>query len=585
MRAIIFSFLSLSTACAQSAGDFWLQQNGLQIWEWNLDHDGDSFSAAEEYAANTDPFDATDSLKLELSNTETESIAFWDSKPGSRYNLLGSTDLENLTNSTPLTDTMTGNGMRIEVSSPLEGNVFFYLLRALAPTDTDSDNLSLIEETILGTDPLSNDTDGDGRLDAAEIFTFRSDPLVFDPPGGTIRGQIKSDPNNDGDTTDGEPLSNVTVYLDGNFNGRLDAEERIATSDTDGNYEFLMVREGLHHIRQELSAPNVQTVPAEGIPTDFDFLPDEVIEYLHAEPGVGDLDVPYGENASPDPTNTTAREVSGPRAEAVDPALVLKPIGVRATSPSSGGGTLTGQEFLSLPEGASITLRFDEIIVDGPGPDFLIHSSSIPTNATEEANIFVGSSADNLTMIGVARQAEGIMAIDLAESGYREGFQVLRLESLSNAGDWKGFELTGIEALNIAPPDSSAYQVIITPTETLFENRDFGRYFRDLPPTVILDLRDNAPETTGLRAGESATLTVRAFDDLGVDTISVTVNGTSLSLNTENTATVPFPNAGKIYLTAAVTDSGGQVVEKDIPERRDCPHRSHSLTLSGNGLR
>ena len=548
---------------AQSAGDFWLQQNGLQPWEWSLDHDGDSYSAAEEYAANTDPFDFHDALLLELVTTPTEATVFWDSKPGSRYDLMGTSDLENLALSIPITPTLTGNGMRIEVTDPTEPNTFFYLLRALEPTDVDGDNLSSVEEGILGTDPLSDDSDGDGRTDGSEVFRYLSDPLVFDPPGGIIRGEIKSDPNNDGNTDDGELLANVTVYLDENFNGERDFGERSTVSDSNGRYEFLFVEEGNYHLRQELLAPNVQTFPAEASPISFDLLPDEVLEYVHAEPGVGNFDEPYGENASSDPSNITARENTGLGAEPVDLDLVLQAIGVRAKNPASGGGTLSGQEFLNLPEGATITLGFEETIIDGPGPDFLIYSAIPSPNATEEVRVSVGPSVDDLTFIGIARESEGIIPIDLADSDYRNEVQVIHLESTDNGGDWKGFEFTGIEVLNVIPPDSSAYQITVTETEILFEDRDFGRYFRDLPPTLILDFRDNVPETLGLRAGESASLIVRAFDDLGVETITATVNGQTVSLDDNNTVIIPLPNAGKIYATATITDTGGQVVEQE----------------------
>jgi hypothetical protein len=43
--------------------------------------------------------------------------------------------------------------------------------------DLDRDNLSNLEESLLGTDPTNGDTDGDGFGDGDEM-TYRSDPLA-----------------------------------------------------------------------------------------------------------------------------------------------------------------------------------------------------------------------------------------------------------------------------------------------------------------------------------------------------------------------------------------------------------------------
>ena len=43
--------------------------------------------------------------------------------------------------------------------------------------DCDYDHLTNAEERKYKTDPLKEDTDGDGLLDASEIFTWKTDPL------------------------------------------------------------------------------------------------------------------------------------------------------------------------------------------------------------------------------------------------------------------------------------------------------------------------------------------------------------------------------------------------------------------------
>lgn len=233
-------------------------------------------------------------------------------------------------------------------------------------------------------------------------------------------------------------------------------------------------------MHQALPAPNIQTFPTEGPIPVFDLFPDDAAYYTHAAPGVGNFDVPYGETASNWPGGWGNID-RGPTIEIVDSVdLVPKPIGVRDRLPTI--LTYDGTEFLSLPEGAQITLRFDEMIVDGPGPDFLIHTGSTysATPGEEEAEIFVGPSEDDLTSLG-NHLADAIMAFDLADYDDSGPVRHVKLVSLNNAGDWKGFELTGMEAINIAAPDPRAHRVVITGSEVR-DGLDFGRNARD-PPT------------------------------------------------------------------------------------------------------
>ncbi len=223
----------------------------------------------------------------------------------------------------------------------------------------------------------------------------------------------------------------------------------------------------------------------------------------------------------------------------------------------AGGGQLRyGTEDLSLPTGASITLRFDEPIVDRAGDDLILYPV-IGGPADEIAEIQIGSDADNLISIGEAAESGSVTGIDLAEFGLSWPIQFVKIIGKDLGGSTKGFDLVGIEAINVAPPDPGAHIVTITATE-VFSGRDFGRYFRDLPPTVVIGSEDGNPATSGLLAGEPLIVRVQAFDDIGVEAVSLTADGQPVALDSDRKATITLSNPGDLFLEATATDSGGQ---------------------------
>jgi hypothetical protein len=72
--------------------------------------------------------------------------------------------------------------------------------------DADGDGLTCVQESQeWGTDILNPDTDGDGRSDGDEVYIYRSNPRVADPPLTTGR------PDGDGDgVADGAEVSSGT---------------------------------------------------------------------------------------------------------------------------------------------------------------------------------------------------------------------------------------------------------------------------------------------------------------------------------------------------------------------------------------
>jgi len=376
---------------------------------------------------------------------------------------------------------------------------------------------------------------------------------------GVISGRLFIDPDQDGDLSDGRPIAGMTIYLDANYNGQLDAGEPVELTRSDGAYRFEGLARGLKHVRQVLPPPNVQTVPSGAGRPVFDGLPDEVFDYVHAAPGVGDFDVPYGKQATPWPAGWD-NLYNGPSPTLIDSVeLVLQPLGVRNRLVI--GRLTNGVETLSLPMGGALTVRFDEPIIDGPGPDFLIHS--LASGVTSElADVRVGPAPDRMTSLGLFSEQAGVVQIDLAGADSEGPIQYVQLVSQDNGGSWKGFEVTGFEALHVAVPDPGAHIVVITPRDREFTDLDFGRYAQDLPPTLTIGLTDRNPDTTELRVGESARVDLYAADDVAIDTLSLIANGDPLTLDAGRGALLELAHPGELVLEAEAVDSAGQSVAR-----------------------
>ena len=393
-----------------------------------------------------------------------------------------------------------------------------------------------------------------------EVFRsgFEGDQL---PAGAQISGQVLSDPDANGDLSDGQPLSGVIVYLDQNYNGVLDDGEPNQISNSQGDYLFAGLSVGLKHVRQELLVPNVQTVPEVGVIPAFDRLPDEVVEYVHAAPGVGDFDVPYGKKAGEWAPNWRVPD-GGPLPEPVSVDLVLKPLGVRTRR--LGVSVTQGAEALTLPQGASLTVRFDEAIVDGPGDDLILYT--IGTGSVDEvARFFVGANEAEMIDIGEFSFVGSLdrLPIDLGAVGVTGPVRFVRLVAQDNGGTWKGFEITAFEAVNVAGADPGAHIVEVTALDQMFTDRDFGRSYQDLPPTLTVGVTDLEPATAGLRVGEAVRLQANAFDDLGLDSLELKANGQVLTLDAERSAVLTPTQAGELLIEASATDSASQTTTSE----------------------
>ena len=111
---------------------------------------------------------------------------------------------------------------------------------ASANNDSDNDDLTNAQEKVLGTDPLTADTDGDGRDDAAEVGADPANPL--DTDGDSKIDALESstlDSDNDG-VADELDADDASADNDSDSDGLTNAQEKALgtdplKADTDGD--------------------------------------------------------------------------------------------------------------------------------------------------------------------------------------------------------------------------------------------------------------------------------------------------------------------------------------------------------------
>ncbi|MEM9478851.1 MAG: hypothetical protein AAGA58_04220 [Verrucomicrobiota bacterium] len=166
----------------------------------NTDRDGDLLTGAQEISIGTNPdlFDTdgdgdgdgaevtNGSDPLEFSGFSFSAFApapgggfdfTWDTVPGYRYELQGSTTL--LPNGWSVLRSITATGTEIDLDDidAYPGSpVAYFRLHLVSRDDGDGDGLTARDELGLGTDPNKRDTDGDGQDDGLEL-KIGTDPL------------------------------------------------------------------------------------------------------------------------------------------------------------------------------------------------------------------------------------------------------------------------------------------------------------------------------------------------------------------------------------------------------------------------
>jgi Bacterial TSP3 repeat len=176
-------------------------QNGVSdVWEkkynqGNLfptfdplsDADGDGWTAAQEAAAGTDPFNASSSsglIRPTLTPIATGNSITWPTLAGKKYTLFASPDLA--PNSwTAVGASSIGTGADLTRQLPLDPATNLFWRVAVTDTDLDNDGLTDAEELQIGSSIYLPDTNSDGTPDVV-AYTSGQNPAGEDADGDSI---------------------------------------------------------------------------------------------------------------------------------------------------------------------------------------------------------------------------------------------------------------------------------------------------------------------------------------------------------------------------------------------------------------
>jgi len=101
-------------------------------------------------------------------------------------------------------------------------------------------------------------------------------------------------------------------------------------------------------------------------------------------------------------------------------------------------------DFLSLPTGSYVTVGFtDETVIDGVGNDIFIRE--VGANG-ETAEVFVSANLVDFFSIGIAHDSI-TTSFDLADIGFTDAVQAIKIVGLDNFGGSPGFDIVNIQVL------------------------------------------------------------------------------------------------------------------------------------------
>jgi|GEM_PF-3782071 len=195
--------------------DVWQFLHGIPANSGALDFDGDGFSNLVEAQFGSDPRSGSQFLNPRVTRGGGgTTILSWPTKPGKIYHVEKTSDLVSW-GSTGATD-VTGNGVDASITFSTTGmEQCFFRVRMVGETDSDGDELTDYEESLLGTNSNKMDTDGDGAFDADE-FRFGTDPTSSAWPGSYRIEKISGDEQSTvGETIFDEALRIRVTKLEG----------------------------------------------------------------------------------------------------------------------------------------------------------------------------------------------------------------------------------------------------------------------------------------------------------------------------------------------------------------------------------
>ncbi len=542
---LLLGLVGQSSRAAIPPTEAWLRYHAFEAWESVLDHDGDGFSAEDEFAYGTDPL-----------HNQSHPPRFVPGPDGLSFQIqiaagvaYGSADLQT---STDLVAWMEVPGFppaapgTFTLAVQPEESARFFRFAAPVLANSDGDCLLDFEElNLFQTDPLKSDTDGDGLDDCAELLVHHTDPNRGSTGGrGALRGQVVLDEDKDPLTRDHPGIPGWTVFVDLDFDGEWDETEPSATSQPDGNYRITELDPGFYRVCLARQPVWTQVFPALTPVPIPDGYPDRVVEVFDS--GTGPIPFPYGRY--PDPLPGVRLVFPSPPPDPVEASVVLG-----ALPPPPIGGPFGGWahvDILSIPTNSFVTVAFEgEEIFDGPGPDLAIWCAG--SAAQDSAEVWLGPTSTNLMRVGAFTQLETI-PIDLAEVSVPGPVRSVKIRGLGLTGTYPGFDMVGVEGLHYRARSRGHYEVTIVEGQTV-DGIDFGVAGDDRPPKVSI-----ATHPWDIRAGQTVTVGVTATDDVGVTSVGLTANGVEVALDAQRQAVVPVVTGGLFTLRASATDTSGQ---------------------------
>jgi len=357
-------------------------------------------------------------------------------------------------------------------------------------------------------------------------------------------------------------LAGVSVYLDLNNNGVLDANEPVEVTaeddlsttniDETGQYSFTDLFPGTYIVREILPEDFEQTAPL--LNTNQDFYTVEIGE----SETVSDID--FGNVAlnnaplitsTPDVVSVNSGINYTYDVEAID--LDGDSLSYQLVEPPQG---MTINEITGVIEWTPSFAQIDSyeiqiLVTDGQGGETTqTYSLEVAANPVNQAPVI--SSEPIINAVFGNPYTYDVEAVD------PDGEAITY--SLNNAPDGMVIDGEGVITWNPTAADLGNYAIEVVATDgrgiSTTQTYDLSVTEDTQAPEINFEFTD-----TQVNIGGDITFTISAIDNVGVENVSLEVNGNPVVLDPQGMATVTFNETGQFEVIARAVDDAGNVSE------------------------